>query len=80
MNSDVCFVAVFGVMLFLIESVDGFFLRRQTFCLLDFAFKPVVVSAHICLRVESASVYAADHVPSFESTVLCKVCQDTEKP
>lgn len=33
MNSDVCFVAVFGVVLFLIESVDGFFLRRQTFFL-----------------------------------------------
>lgn len=79
MNSEVCFVAVFGVVHFLIESVDGFF-EKTNFFLWIFAFKPVVISAHVCLQVESASVSASDHVPSLESTVFCKVCQDTEKP
>ncbi len=54
MNSEVCFVAVFEVVLFLIESVDGFFEKTNLFPV-DFSFKPVVISAHICLRVESAS-------------------------
>lgn len=68
-NSEVCFVAVFEVVLFLIESIDGFF-EKTNFFPVDFAFKPVVISAHICLRVESASVSASDHVPSLESTVF----------
>lgn len=53
MNSEVCFVAVFGVVLFLTESVDGFIEKTSTFFPVDLAFKPVVVSEHICLGVKS---------------------------
>lgn len=66
MNSEMCFVAVFGVVLYLTESVDGF-LERTMFFPVDFPFKPVVISTHVCLRVEFASASASDHVQSLEA-------------